>query len=241
MALTSLKSAQMWRHQLYKPKSSAINLLGAYIPWKHINSNLNSPTEIVCSDFHQGLPLFAPAESPFILWLTVLEPGPPAAWACNAIEADGLMLLFSGRGLDVDSDKGFEAIVASSEVRSPILGMSLEVNDFGSFHTKRNASPIFLLGKPPWRETSMCTILAMLFTNSMTSSCRTKRGVNTLQDFIAHSFIPIGLWAYVATQTQHQNGSLGISCAWLYMAAELRDWQASTVGLLQSKVKRWVD
>jgi len=42
----------------------------------------------------------------------------------------------------------------------------------GNFQTRRKASPMFLLAAPPCKETSMCTIFAMEFTNSMTSSCR---------------------------------------------------------------------
>ena len=53
------------------------------------------------------------------------------------------------------------------------FGISFTVKSLGSFHTKRKASPIFLLGAPPWRETSMCTIWAIPFTNSITSSYKT--------------------------------------------------------------------
>mmetsp|Transcript_14566 Transcript_14566/g.50060 ORF Transcript_14566/g.50060 Transcript_14566/m.50060 type:complete len:224 (-) Transcript_14566:1168-1839(-) len=42
-----------------------------------------------------------------------------------------------------------------------------------NFHTRRKASPMFLLALPPCRATSMWTILAMEFTNSITSSCST--------------------------------------------------------------------
>mmetsp|Transcript_549 Transcript_549/g.1418 ORF Transcript_549/g.1418 Transcript_549/m.1418 type:complete len:369 (-) Transcript_549:1643-2749(-) len=49
----------------------------------------------------------------------------------------------------------------------------LEASCVGSFQTSRKASPMFLLAEPPCSETSMCTILAMLLTNSMTPSCST--------------------------------------------------------------------
>mmetsp|Transcript_3670 Transcript_3670/g.4919 ORF Transcript_3670/g.4919 Transcript_3670/m.4919 type:complete len:215 (-) Transcript_3670:1943-2587(-) len=68
------------------------------------------------------------------------------------------------------------------------------VHSFGNFHTNKKASPMFLLADPPCRLTSICTICAIEFTNSITPSCSTSvASVNcriSQNPKMAHIFFP---------------------------------------------------